>query len=111
MTRKMVMAVVSRDQSERVLDRLISSGYGATFTESRGGMLRQTQKMIFVAVEAEKVDDVVDIIRATYRTRVEVSDGAEPSVLSTRQPVETKTTTEVGYAVVFVWDLDRFQVL
>lgn len=110
MTRKMVMAVVSRDQSERVLDKLVSAGYGATFTESRGGMLRQTQKMIYIAVDAEKVDGVVDIIRATYRSKVEVSDGSMQSDLVSSRASET-TTAEVGYAVIFVWDLDRFQVL
>jgi uncharacterized protein YaaQ len=110
MTQKMVMAVVSRDQSERVLDKLISAGYGATFTESRGGMLRQTQKMIFIAAEEGKVDDVVDIIRSSYRTKVEVSEGGVPSGQARPATSET-TTTEVGYAVVFVWDLDRFQVL
>jgi uncharacterized protein YaaQ len=110
MTRKMVMAVVSRDQSERVLDKLISGGYGATFTESRGGMLRQTQKMIFIAVDADKVDDVVEIIRATYRTKIEFREGNTQSGVSGARSPETMTA-EVGYAVIFVWDLDRFEVL
>ena len=105
---KMVMAVVSRDQSDRVLDKLISAGYGATFTESRGGMLRQAQQLIFIAVEKEKVESVVDIIRHACRSRVEVSErrGTE-GVMSSRDTATT--TTEVGYAVVFVWDLDRFE--
>jgi uncharacterized protein YaaQ len=108
MTRKMVMAVVSRDQADRVLDKLISAGYGATFTESRGGMLRQAQKLMFVAVEAARVDDVVDIIRATCRTPVHVSEQQSPGGgLGSPQPATT--VTEVGYAVVFVWDLDRFE--
>jgi uncharacterized protein YaaQ len=108
MTRKMVMAVVSRDQADRVLDKLISAGYGATFTESRGGMLRQAQKMLFMAVDADKVDDVLDIIRRTCRTRVEVSEQRE-STARLDPPATATTTTEVGYAVVFVWDLDRFE--
>ncbi|MGC9521726.1 MAG: cyclic-di-AMP receptor [Anaerolineae bacterium] len=105
MARKMVMAVVSRDQADRVLDKLIAAGYGATFSESRGGMLRQAQKMMFIATNAESVDDVIEIIRRTCRTRVEVSEqqGRE----GTRR-AET-TTTEVGYAVIFVWDLERFE--
>ena len=49
MSKKMVMAVISREQADRALDRLISAGYGATFTESRGGMLRQAQQMVFIA--------------------------------------------------------------
>lgn len=108
MSRKMVMAVVSRDQSDRVLDKLISAGYGATFTESRGGMLRQAQKMMFIAADAESVDDVVAIIRDTCRTKVEVNAQQAPSMGQPSQDRAT-TTTEVGYAVVFVWDLERFE--
>lgn len=100
--RKMVMAVVSRDQTDHVLDTLINSGYGATFTDSRGGMLRQTQQMLFIAVEADKIDDVVSIIKQCCHTQVEVGGreagrAAQPGI------------AEVGYAVVFVWDLERFE--
>ena len=38
---RMVMAVVPRDQASRVMEALIAAGYKATFTDSRGGMLRQ----------------------------------------------------------------------
>lgn len=108
MTRKMVMAVVSRDQADRVLDKLIGAGYGATFSESRGGMLRQAQKMMFIATEAERVDDVIEIIHRTCRTQVEVSEElVEEGKL--RSPSKATTTTEVGYAVIFVWDLERFE--
>jgi len=108
MTRKMVMAVVSRDQSDRVLDQLISGGYGATFTDSRGGMLRQAQRMIFIAVEADRVDDVVGIIKRTCRSTVEVNaQQVHAGGFGTSDTATT--TTEVGYAVVFVWDLERFE--
>lgn len=101
------MAVVSRDQADRVLDKLISAGYGATFTESRGGMLRQAQQLVFIAVQDDKVEDVVGIIRRECRSRVEVSE-QQVRGTSASQGAAT-TTTEVGYAVVFVWDLERFE--
>jgi uncharacterized protein YaaQ len=108
MSSKMVMTIVSREQADRVLDKLISAGYGATFTESRGGMLRQAQQMIFIATQEDNVDDVVAIIRRTCRSRVEVSEQqVGPDALASR--VSSTTTTEVGYAVVFVWDLERFE--
>ena len=40
--KKMVMAVVPRDQASRVLECLVDAGYSATYMESRGGMLRQS---------------------------------------------------------------------
>jgi uncharacterized protein YaaQ len=105
--RKMVMAVVSRDQANRVLDTLVSAGYGATFTESRGGVLQQAQLMLFIAVDAEKVEDVLSIIQRECRTRVEVSEHSDMLHGLPIQHTET-TTAEVGYAVVFVWDLEHF---
>lgn len=105
--RKMVMAVVSRDQADRVLDNLINAGYGATFTESRGGMLRQAQQMLFVAAEAEKVDDVVGIIREHCRTKVAVGGGGSEDALAAE--TQPSPTAELGYAVIFVWDLERFE--
>jgi uncharacterized protein YaaQ len=111
MTRKMVMAVVPRDQSDLVLDRLIQAGYGATFTESRGGMLRQAQKMLFIAAPADSVDDVLKIIQSTCRSSVAVtghsSEVVGPGAAGTS--ADEASVTEVGYAVVFVWDLDRFE--
>jgi uncharacterized protein YaaQ len=104
---KMIMAVISRDQADRVLDRLIAAGYGATFTESRGGMLRQAQQMIFVATDDDRVEDVLGTIRRLCRTEIEVKEQparANSELFSTTPG----TTTEVGYAVIFVWDLEHF---
>ncbi len=94
---KMVMAIVSRDQADLVLEALISAGYGATFTESRGGVLRQSQKTIFTAVEHTKLDDVLSIIRDHCRSQVTLSDTEDHA-----------STTDVGSAVIFVWDLEQF---
>ncbi len=105
----MVMAVVSRDQSERVLDELISSGLqGSTFTESRGGMLQQTEDDLRCRGGSRSMTLSISSVQRTARG-VEVSDGADPSV-PRQVPVETRATKRMGYAVVFVWDLDRFQV-
>jgi uncharacterized protein YaaQ len=110
MVRKMVMAVVSRDQADRVLDKLISAGYGATFTESRGGMLRQAQQMIFVAVESDRVDDVISTIRETCHAEIEVRE-RQSSALGRSLTDRPATIAEVGYAVIFVWDLEHFETI
>ena len=109
MSKKMVMAVISREQADRALDSLISAGYGATFTESRGGMLRQAQQMIFIAADDARVADVLAIIKETCHGKVEVSEQHAPLGLLRPADTATTTTTEVGYAVVFVWDLEHFE--
>ena len=104
---KMVMAVVPRDEAECVLEALLAAGFTATFTESRGGMLRQAQYMLFIAVEKKALEQVLTIIQDSCHSQVcvEPSEPGEPSSLS-RPPV----TTEVGGAAVFIWDLDHFRV-
>jgi uncharacterized protein YaaQ len=104
---KMVMAVVPRDEAERVLEALVTAGHTATFTESRGGMLRQAQYMLFIAVEEKDVEKVLAIINRSCHSEVCLAPGEaeEPSSL-TVQPV----TAQLGGAVVFTWDLDRFNI-
>ena len=116
---KMVMAVVLRDQADIVMENLITAGYGATFTESRGGMLRQARQLIFTAVKEEELDKVLGIIQKNCRTRVKVESGqpveeggegeAEEEARSAFSKQKSSVTANVGGAAVFVWDLDKFE--
>ena len=102
---KLILAIVPRDQAGQVLNALVTAGYTATFTESRGGVLRQAQQMLFIAVDAAKLDAALAIIRENCRTAVQMqahnaTAGSHPS------PV----TVDLGGAVVFVCDLERFEI-
>ena len=100
------MAVVPRDEADRVLDALIDAGYAVTFLESRGGMLRQSQLTLFTAVEADKVDDALSIIRLNCCVEVAVcAEESEESPILKEHPV----TARLGGAVLFVWDLERVE--
>ena len=104
---KMVMTIIEREEADRVLEALISAGHTPTiFGDSRGGVLRQARPTLFVGVEAEKLDNVLSIIRENCRSQVslESTEGDETSVGRSR-----RTFAEVGSAVVFVWDIDRFE--
>ena len=103
---KMVMAVVPRDQAEATLDALVSAGYAATFAESRGGMLRQSQLTLFIAVAEEDLEVALSIIRDTCRTEMHVAGEATDAG---HRPEHGPVVAELGGAVVFTWDLDRFE--
>jgi len=103
---KMVMAVVPRDEAGRVLEALVAAGHTATFSDSRGGMLRQAQQMLFIAVEETDLERVLAIIRGNCHSQVVVED-SEPR---TSFPLgSVPVTAELGGAVVFIWDLDRYE--
>lgn len=105
--KKMVMAVVSRDQAGHVLEMLATSGYAVTFMESRGGVWRQAQHTLYACVDGDEVDDILRIIRENCRAQVEVEedDAAEEAAL----PESIQMMADLGGAAVFVWDVERME--
>jgi len=103
---KMVMVVVPTNTADRVLDALVNAGHTATCAETTGGMLRQSQYSLFIAVEKPQLEDVLEIIRGNCRTQVE---------MSTRKADESNTidstpvTADLGGAIAFIWDIDRIE--
>ena len=105
---KMVMAVVPRDDAECVLQALVASGHTATFTESRGGVLRQAKKMLFIAVQKEDLQQVLTIIQDSCHCQAHQEPTQPEGGSLASEPAAT--TVNRGGTVVFVWDLDRFEI-
>jgi uncharacterized protein YaaQ len=101
---KMVMAVMPRSESERVLHALVNAGYTATFVETRGGMLRQAQMTLFIATQRDELEQVLRIVQENCHSDVTVETTEEEAFIPTRS-----AKTKVGGAVVFVWDLEQFE--
>jgi len=103
---KMMMVVVPSNNADQVLDALVNAGHTATYAETHGGMLQQSQYSLFIAVKENQLDNVLEIIKVNCRTRVE---------MSTRTPEENETmgrtpmTADLGGAVVFIWDINRIE--
>jgi uncharacterized protein YaaQ len=86
--KKMIMAIVPLDRGERVLYELVNAGYTATFAETQGGILRQSQLSLFIAIEDDQMEAVQKIIRETGANNAGPNDS--------------------GYGagtIIFVWDL------
>ncbi len=100
------MAVIPRDEAEQVLDALINAGHTATFSETKGGMLRQSQYTLFIAVDAEQEDNVCSIIKTNCTTNVAVDDELENELTS----LSNEGAAKVGGAIVFIWDIQKIEV-
>ncbi len=103
---KMVMAVVPSNTAESVLDALVNAGHTATYAETTGGMLRQSQYSLFIAVSKDRLDEVLGIIKDSCRTKVEMKTRQKdkPSIMD-----ESPVTADLGGAVAFVWDIDQIE--
>ena len=103
---KMVMAVIPRDEAELVLDALIGAGYSATFMETKGGMLRQSQYTLFTAIKADKLNDVCKIIEVNCKADIRLDEDD----LTKQEILDNSSIQKIGGAVVFVWDLDKLEI-
>jgi len=103
---KMMMVVVPSNNADQVLDALVNAGHTATYAETHGGMLQQSQYSLFIAVKKEQMEEVLEIIKANCRTRIEMSTSTPDNYESKGR---TPVTADLGGAVVFVWDISRIE--
>ena len=68
---KLLMAIVSSDDSRDVLDRLTKAGFRATVISTTGGFLREGNTTIFLGTEDQKVPQAIDILRQVCRRRTQ----------------------------------------
>jgi uncharacterized protein YaaQ len=101
---KMLMVVIPSNNADRVLDALVNGGYTATYAETHGGMLQQSQMSLFIAAKKEQVDEILEIIENNCRTRVEMN--TKPSI-EDDVPNKSPVTADLGGAIIFVWDINQ----
>jgi len=106
---KLVVIIASDSDGERLVRALVERGYPATKISSTGGFLHRGNATILSGVEADEVDEVMNMVRSECHARAEYvpvqtlpffGEGAAPS-----EPVEVR----VGGAIVFVVSVERFE--
>jgi uncharacterized protein YaaQ len=106
---KMVVAVVQSEDANGLLSQLSNRGFRATRIKTVGGFLREGNATIFVGVEDEDVEIVLETIRQACVTRQQqitaIPAVMEPGEFFLPYPVEV----EVGGATIFVLDVARFE--
>ena len=104
---KLIFAIVNNDDSNSVATNLTASGFSVTKLATTGGFLKAGNTTFIVGTDDEKVDDVLEIIKAHSRKRTQVmpvTQNFTPGLFSS-VPVEVK----VGGATVFVLNVERFE--
>jgi uncharacterized protein YaaQ len=104
---KLLMAIVSSDDSRDVVNRLTKSGFRATVISTTGGFLREGNATILLGAEDDRVAQIVDLVSQSCRRRtqwVSPLPTLEGPGLEMSEPIEVS----VGGAVVFVLNVEQF---
>lgn len=103
---KMVMAVVPANTAEDVLDALVNHGYTATYAQTQGGMLRQSQYSLFIAVNKENLDEVLGIVKENCRTQIKMNTRVSDEEDKMRT---SPFVADLGGAIAFVWEINQIE--
>lgn len=106
---KLIISIVNKEDSDTLLKALTEAGHKATVIATTGGFLREGNATVFVGVEDDKVENVLELVKENCHQRTRylspIVPVTEPSEFYIPQPVEL----EVGGATVFVLDVERHE--
>jgi uncharacterized protein YaaQ len=103
---KLIVAVVSNDDANKVQKGLVQEKFFATRLSTKGGFLREGNATFLIGVNDEKVTEVLDIIERYSKTRNKIVPNAIVNEFGafSALPIEVS----VGGATVFILNVDQF---
>ncbi|HEY8743167.1 MAG TPA: cyclic-di-AMP receptor [Chloroflexota bacterium] len=105
---KLVVAIVQDEDAPALSDAVVGRGYRVTRMHTVGGFLRKGNATILVGVQERQIAELLAIIRQTCRTRMAFLTATYPVEMAEpflSEPIEV----QVGGAVVFILDVERFE--
>lgn len=101
---KMVHTIVNKADARGLAEALRERGYSSTCVGATGGFLGKGNSTFLVGVDEKEVEAVLSLINENFKKRTQRMNLMPEGELSKGQLVDV----EVGGAVVFVLDAERF---
>ncbi len=103
---KLMIAIVSNDDSGKLLKALVKERYSVTKLSTTGGFLNAGNTTLLIGCQDEQIEKITEVISANAKTRTKIvpnSIMSEFGMFSTN-PIEV----QVGGANIFVVDVEKF---
>ncbi len=105
---KLILAIVQDKDSNRLANEFIDHNVRATKLSTTGGFLRAGNSTFIIGIEDERVDEVLDIIKETSKSRKQYVSTPVSLDLSLDGQMPYPVEVEVGGATCFVLPVDAF---
>lgn len=106
---KLIIAIVHERDKQRVSDTLLQAGHQFTTIATTGGFLRDGNSTMLIGAPKEKVEDIIAAIKSCCSSREEYINQPPPDVLGATALMMNPIKINVGGAIVFVVDVERFE--
>ena len=104
---KLIIAIVSNDDSSTVMKELVKQKFSVTKLASSGGLLRKGNTTLMIGSRDDEVEKIADIITKFSRTRNELVPSSVISDIGIIPSTPLEVT--VGGATIFVVDVEKFK--
>ena len=106
---KLVVAVIHDRDQKRTTDALLKAGFRFTKIASTGGFLREGNVTMLVGAEHDDVDTLLGILDESSRAREQYVNVLPPEATPVGTFLTNPVKVQVGGAIAFVLDVERFE--
>ncbi|MHB9133327.1 MAG: cyclic-di-AMP receptor [Armatimonadota bacterium] len=106
---KLVIAVLHGNDQRQTQDNLLEHGIQFTVVASTGGFLREGKVTLLIGIDADMVEQVIEVIRSSCHTREQVVNVMIPIVEPVGLDIPNSVRVVVGGAILFVLEVARFE--
>ena len=105
---KLIIAIVQDEDASRLINNLMTEGFGVTKLATTGGFLRSGNTTLLIGVEDEKMPAAMGIVEKVCKSRKQIASSPSPISGTTGVYVPYPIEVTVGGATVFVLDVEQF---
>lgn len=106
---KLIIAIVNKRDREKVMDSLSQTGHQFTNVATTGGFLHDGNTTLLIGCEDNVVDEIIDIIRNTCKSREQYVTQSMPDLMGGSGMTMIPLKINVGGAIIFVVDVEKFE--
>jgi len=106
---KLVFAIVHDEDEIEVMKSLNEKGFSITKLCSSGGFLRAGNTTLLVGAPKEKVNEIIEIIKAKSKSRKKLINSANVPAMGIAMTAGYPVEIKLGGATIFVVDVERYE--
>jgi uncharacterized protein YaaQ len=106
---KLVVAVIHDRDQKRTSEGLLKSGFKFTKIGSTGGFLREGNVTMLIGAEEEQLDTLMAVLSDSSRAREQYVNVLPPEATPVGTFITNPVKVQVGGAIAFVLDVERFE--
>ena len=105
---KLIIAIVQDEDASRLINNLMTEGFGVTKLATTGGFLRSGNTTLLIGVEDDKMPAAMVIVEKVCKSRKQIATTPSPISGSTGVYMPYPVEVTVGGATIFVLDVEQF---